>query len=283
MKELQSFKCEFQDGYKYVIIYSDKIIKYDELLSLDNAVSVCSLHENYIILLDNGKLVYIVRSINIKHISYLIKKFNNIFIEYICNNDCNCLIYSSNKLYSTVELKESYCIKVYDNVIGYLTKYNILLILHSDFKIQCICNNNLYRINSEYPTKSDKRLVDYDATFDIDHLNLLRYIDIADISHVNIQYNKIYIVYGCECILFGTYDKYEFYDSIKHLTNIKQIDFNENVEFCLLKDNTLVFKCKRDTNYLDVIKYLVIDNIVVCFHSNNSLTVINIQHYTTPI
>lgn len=271
---------------KYNIMHDDHIINYSDLILIDNAISVCKISKGYVILLNTGKLLYIFDSNYIEYILYIIDKLNNISVEYITNNNEEGLLYSNNKLYVIFEVwcegVEDFEIAVYDDVIGYLAEHNILLILYSNLKLQNV-GRKIYRIKCRNTIDTDSFEDKYFVNTNND--NLLDAVIINDIKCICIQVDEIYMIVKSSIIgwvhHFKPNYKEVFYDNIKFLTNIKEIDFIGSFQFCLLEDNTLLVGDALHSytlnSCLDVINYLVVDSSVVCMHSDDTISVINMK------
>lgn len=253
---------------KYQILYEDAILTYNDLKVIDNAISVSCFFACYLILLSNGKLIYIVS--NVERVSMLSLKemFDDTKIEYIHNNFYTILLYSMGTLYS---INRKLKIKIYNNVIGYACKYDMLLILFNDNRVSCVCSTKMYKIDVDVNTNKNIKL-------EFDTNDIFNGIDHSLITKISINFSEISVVVSGRYIYWGRFSVNKFYDDVKTLTNIKNVFKCNDIYFCLLKDRRLLFK-KNSSKYelevcLDVVGYVFISSYLVCFHSDKSVTVI---------
>lgn len=253
----------------YGILYEDIVISYDQLMLIDNAISVCSNNHLYLILLSNHKLIYIYcdRYAMIQRcILELKEKLNSVEVEYIDGGDA-LVLHANHSLYV---ISRSYKIVVYDNVIGHLSNTNILLILFSDYRIACISTNTLYKIDNQ-------------MKIEVDSTNILDGINFDLITEISIYYNQLCMLVDGSAH-FWTTDKINRYSNDMSIhTNIKDVRCKYAFCFWLLEDNRLFFRSLNKVSYnveccVNVARYLIIDCYLVCFHFKDSVTVID---YTT--
>lgn len=255
---------------KYQILYEDSILTYDELKLIDTVISVCCVFDGYLLLLTTGKLIYIVSHVKKSKILSIKKVFDCLNVDYISNNKYYSIVYSMNNLYL---VNRDFYIKIYSNVIGYLCYHNIVLILLSDNRINLISHFELYKIDEK-----GKNKVNCD-----DMLNGINY---ADINDIYIHHSEIYIIVSGKIMYWSSGVTNYFYEDIKDMNNIKQITKYKSGYFCMLTNGRLFFKniegkyCMDMDICCDVIKYLVINEYLVCFHSNFTCSVIDYTKLT---
>lgn len=252
-------------GEFYVILRGKDILTYDDLTLIDNAISVCIMFGDFIVLLSTGELVFI--TCNASKLHNLQEIIDSIHIDYICNDKERVLFLACNTLHV---LNDNYTLSVYENIIGYIAKNNITLILFSDYRIEYICITKLYKIlNDSFVSMSSE-----DDMLTKEEQRILYSISIND--------NQIYFIFSDKVVCYCRKEYNTFYNEIKDFTNIKDIFFIHNMSFCLLEYNTLIYVNtlidSNDKNIfkfcLNVTRYLECLDLLVCFHSDDSLDVI---------
>lgn len=259
---LNSYVCfGYYDYTVYGHINYDNIVR-NQLSTIDNAISVCYALYSFVILLDTGKLVYIISDPYFDKIVKINKILESINVEYISNTDTKLIVYSENNLY-IIDINGN--IETYENVMGYLASSTTILIYYNNLKIEYLSDNTLYLLNS------------VGTIYSIYADDILRGSDSNLISSINIINCKIYIVIDgiLRCYLLeGSMSN----NLVSCKSGVVSMHTTNNVDFCYYDDNVLLFKIlNADSEIeccLDVIKYLFIIDFLVCIHSDSTITVI---------
>lgn len=260
------------NAYGFNITHDNHEISYTELSLIDNAISVCNLNDIILILLTNGKLVFIYQLHSREYIRMLNKTLMGIDIHYISiywlENQFKILLYSNNVLYVINNSMLPYItfnIEKYEGVIGYFSGLNILLILYEDLKLECKPNEPLYLL------KSDKTFVEVERFLNV---------NVELITQISIQKDCILILVKGKVKWYTFNPKPNKYiDELYKLNTIKQVDFLQNINLCLLDDGTLIFKLNKDSHILEKIynidKYLELDSEIVCLQFDGKVTMLD--------
>lgn len=247
---------------KYEIICDGDEMTYDELILVDNVVSVCCSVDAYHILLSNCKIIHIYQDIHKPKILELDKICSSIEVEYFNANHTMLLLYSNNKLY---KFDNSYKLEVYYNVIGYLMGTTIFLILESDYKVKCIFPHKLHK-------------VELDEKIEVDNDDILNGISLEGVTCISLHYNQIYVVVEGIVHYFTSFLINNFNFVIKDVKDIKSVGMISTVYFCILDNNTLLLKPGTKDEYevyVGVQRHLTIAGYLILFHFDGSLTVFN--------
>lgn len=244
------------------VMYSGKYITSSDLKLIDNAISVCKFYDIYIILLSNGEFVLIFKLIQENEARKLNEILIDLEIQYISESSNTLHAYSNNKLY---RIHYDLTVKIFEGVVGFLTKSNILLILYDDFRIEC---------NSPHAYLLDSEGVYSNVSPD----NILPNVDPKLNVFACIGSDYLYLVYQQKFIYYSYSDKINtFSQFINKLSNIKKIEIINSVTLCTLEDNTLIFKSNSNEFNIEfcynVVKYNVINLLLICHHSDNSVSI----------
>lgn len=248
---------------KYSIVLNNSVISVKELFLIDNAVSVVFCMQTYIILLANESVLYIAPNYLLANILQLNKIIEGIQIQYIDNNDKYLILYSNENLHTINELLQ---INTYDNVIGYLANYNTILILKNDDRIEFLNQTLPYFVDRKYGI-----IMNYD--------DILKDTDLTTLIHIDLGLNTIIIVLYESIIFYSNiYDNGCFRMYLQANTTFKSIKCVENNYLFHFNDNRLLIESKTmfcdddDYNYSNVVRWLFIEGILVCIHSDNKIT-----------
>lgn len=281
---------------KFSIMYDGNKISYGELSLVDNAVSVCYTQGIFIILLSNGKLIYVFAEISMHYLNVLHTIVSKINIQYITVTELSMhsttplnpaiLIYSNNILYSIgVKLNIDLTINIekYEKVIGYFVSKQVVFILYEELRFECITNKPLYILNLDsYPTSLNNIALDKDFTglsIEIDPTNLLPKEDIELIACISAQIDYIHIILD-DKILYYTFEKVIEWacDPIYKVLNAKWLKFIHFYNLCLLKDNTLLIKNSMNNKLfetkLNVERCVCVESIAVCIQLDGTVSIL---------
>lgn len=295
-KKIKTYSDNF-DFECFSIVYDGKVITYEELMSVQNALSVHVHTTSFVILLDTGRLIYIELDYNINKIIEFDNKISQYNITNIFSNGSFLLI--------TVVLPEGipdnfqvFWVHAYPqfNTLksvkcsGEYTSHANILIYVKGGSLHFI---NLYDTN-QYPQKIyEIKIVDSKKLVEeiVNDSGMLLHSDmpIMPINVVSICIYKlsIYILLTSDVILHYSLnyalDFYNFdgnlYSEIHRIGNIKCFEFIQNSFVITLDDNTVIVKVmnKDDCDILNfeykhVIKYVVIADMLCLVHSNNTLS-----------
>lgn len=263
---------EYESGNihsKYEILYDGNMITYDDLMLIDNAISVCKSNHSYHILLSNFKIIHMYHNIYKSQILELDRICRSIQVEYINSMNSTIVLYSNDKLYTvniSYKLDNSYKLEVYDNVIGYALNANILLMLSDEYKMACISKLTLYKVEN-------------DNKIPINSNDILGCVDLNELTCMSIQMNRIYTVINGNVHFWITEQvNYYYYDILK-FNNTLHIDLIDSIYFCMLDDNRLIIRGHDKSytleTYLNVTRYLLCACYTILFHFDDSLTIFN--------
>lgn len=262
--EIGNHPNDFESSSKHEILYENKSMSYEDLMLVDNAISVCNIFtECYAILLSNNTVIYIVYYIDKDLVRNIMKDMQNIPIHYMDKAANMVLYYSSTTLYC-IDINEKFePKKIYDNVIGYMSGENIVLILYNNGKIGLVCARTLYSLDAMNKLNP------------IDSNDILNGVNSDKIVCISIQFNNIYIIVGTTLYYFTSDKINRFYAKIKDFRNIVSITFKNTIGLCLLDDNRLFIETTDKSEIImDVNNFLIIDNYLVFFHLNRTLSVV---------
>lgn len=258
---------------KYEILYDNGTMTYEELMEVNNAISVCSTLNGYIILLDNRKLIYCMRA-NFNEFTLLLKEtLDPLQVEYIDNNNGKIIIYSNLSLYFINN--STYKVKEYKKVIGYVSHSNIALILFNDNRVMCQSHQKLYKIELH---------ADQQIKLDVDTDNIFDGIDLNSITEIKIFYNQIYVLSGDIIKAFTCSERHACLSYIIKHANILSIDRLNGVCIFLLKDGRLFLKSSETVSDIhacheNVAEYLFVGFYIVCFYFDGSIECIDSNDY----
>lgn len=256
---------------KFIIIHSDRLITYEDLTLINTAISVIRYKDTYIILLSDKNLVYITKTDNVNYIT----KFNE-FVKTTCPDFIGklykkILIYSGNKLFvvnAGLDYRDQLNIKMYKNVIGYLAKYKILLILYDDLRVEYI-ETKLYTLNS-------------DNTFNNVPLILIPKLNGELLTCISIVPQCMLIAYDSKINFYVFNNKIYSFMSIQDILDVKYLDSMHSEILIMLSDDTLLIKysnLKYPIDYIyNVCRYFLFGFHLICIHNNKTVSIIISYH-----
>lgn len=173
--------------------HNNILMTYNEFLLVNTAISVISFIYGFIVLLDDGSLLYIVEFLYLRYIIPINSKIKDHKIDYIesCNNNLYIFTFlSNNNLYIIPKLK----IKLH--AVPLMTSYhisnNILLTLNSKNYIE------FYEISgcNIIPSKIGEYCqMDYiDSTFVANSSNTLSNLNIGNVISLNVMRCEIFVL-----------------------------------------------------------------------------------------
>lgn len=276
---------------KYTIIHSNAEITYDELCLINIAISVFRFKYYYIILLSDGSLVYVVDSMDSilsvqKLYLFEFNKFiSSISIDYICKFFDKILVYSGTRLYLVNEslTKENLLnIEIYENVIGYLTKYKTLLILYNDLRVECI-------VPAPYVLKTLRETGETGEPGEPGDCSDLAVVESVIIPKINtdlltgisIENTCFFVMYALKIKCYTINGKTNsFINRIIDLPNISHLDYMSCMRICMLSTGTLLSENKYKVEYChNVLRYFSYDMHLICIHCDRTVSMIKYTYY----
>lgn len=223
--------------HEYIILKDNEIINYAELMAIDNAISVVSMHVGYIILLSSGKLVYITTKRYSNDVKLTNDKIKDLNVEYLGTKSARAfefLFYCKDAV-CIVNISKS-TIEEYNNVKGYIYRYMTLVTLDFDDCINIINRSDTTKKFNKLECMQGAKIV----TKKISNFKDLR---VDDIFQITIQEGtgSIHILLkdgSVVCYVKSNHSS-KFYDIILADMPIKHIQTFDDVLFCLTNSNNL--------------------------------------------
>lgn len=299
-------KQNYQDGLR--IIYDGRVITYDELLLIDNAVSVQTYCTSFIILLDTGKLIYICAWYDATEIL----KLSNDFTIYNIKS-----IYSKiGYLLFTVELEvsESEESEESEESPQIINKYKVFWVsetyqfdssksvdvsewfafpseiidsTYALYSLLYISNGYLNAVDMRtgYPLNSlvgansgviTENIIDKTFLLDANGSKVLG----ASILDASIHSNSIFIllVSGEIIYYFSSPEPIQLYSTLQTISNIKKIEFILSACLLTLNDGTIIINILdrvgsviQYSEHRNIVNYFRMDDILCLIDSDNML------------
>lgn len=260
-----------EEPKNYTILYDNANITYSDLILINTAVSVVNTTISFIILLDNGKLLYVVKyeklETNIKEFNTKIKDIN---IEYLGYSDqvVQFSLFTNNTLYLITQ--KTFEFVIFQNVVGYFYYNNYLLLVDTDNIINCI---NIFSsckapiIKSKYDKLTGKYSVNY---------KVLDVVNISEIKFITMFGDTIIAIYNngnMEYYTSGSSTSF-WYPKIKDLIGIARIESIHDTLICSMDDMRVILYNKHDMEFIeyhDIERYLFDSIGIVGVHVNGSI------------
>lgn len=253
---------------KYVCLHANQSITYKQLIAIDIAISVVFTGKLYVILLNDGTILYIIKSKISKSIDE-IKKFNTsiseINVEYLGASSWSIefSIFSQNVLY--IVMKNKLNIIEIDDVFGYMYHDYNLLYTNSE---NIIMSKNLQILEIINYVKFDK----YNSSGTPDS-EVLQNVNVVDVRYICMSNFIIIVILANEDIVYYTWKNgmHALYKILMNLKNVKTLEIFGNKLICMLTTKTLiVYECclvyfdDLTNSVEDVEDYFRLSNYVVC-------------------
>lgn len=262
----------------YTILHSNNIISYCELSKIDNAISTINMSSFFIILLNDGSLIFILKYNN----HQLIKKFKR-FISFtigltinnigLSHNTYKFLLFSVNILYviktarRIVPHAKVYSKFILSDVIGCACGYDYLLTVNNNNGIECWHLG----VNSILPLR--KKQYSNFETKGIKNKLVLNNINVFDVKYIHLSDAFIIVLFNNGSIWIYTYNNIQilFYYYLLTLSLIKTVEIVNNNLVCFLENGCLLiseltldrfgsdfgYNCTNSSTYSSVSSYSI--------------------------
>lgn len=279
---------------KSIQFYHDKnLISYTDFLLTKNAVGVISFEYGFIVLLDDGKLLYIVSFQYIRYVINLSSNISEFIIDYIETSKCELTLFtfiSGNILY--VIGKRLFRLYSIENVIGYFIINTIIITLNSKNFIEF---NEMHKLSQYTGTNAlggilSSRLnnyckIDYvDGKFIVpDFNNTLKNLSMRNVKSLNLRGHEIFVLLNDSTILcYSDKRPASHYIKMLEISNIQEINAFEDCLVCkTLNALHVIYETgegafTKSYDCLDSIKTIYFDGKIILF-TDNSIQIIPVS------
>lgn len=284
-KSLKNKMVENNGILHYTILMDSKQLNYSELILINNAISVVNTSYFYVILLESGNLIYIVKSNlseNIQRLNVLNNNLNGMHIEYLSleSGTVRFSVFSNNTLY--LIMYADLTISEVEDVIGYKYCDINLLIVNS----KNIISSRKY-ITSKYFAPIASERIDKSIGLNIKSFKVFEDVDITDIKYIFMNHSYVVAIYKDDKVLFYMLNSWlnNWYYRIKDLIGIKTIDYSDKYLLCTMEDGRLLIAnnmgvstrmintavTSNFTEYFNVERYLVGLGCITIIHFDGSI------------